>query len=166
MRGCVGRCRRWLWAVGEMDLSRLGLSRVFWRVSWSVLACPGVSRCVLAWRVERPGAAHNWTDLAAPLPCAVWSPTSGASTSVGHGWVSSPSPPSLQISTHTVDSQPTHRPLHLLSATQRARLHHLFNACFVSPASCLSAENPALSRNCIGRRAVLPPAPRSLSPPF
>ena len=81
----------------------LGLSRVFWRVSWRVLREP--------WRLERPGAAHNWTDLAAP-------PTSGASTSVGHGWVSSPSPPSLQISTHTVDSQPTLCPLHLLSAAQ------------------------------------------------
>lgn len=128
-------------------------------VSWRVLA---------PWRVERPGAAHDWTDLAAPLPRAgaVWSPTSGASTSVGHRWVSSPSPPSLQISTHTVDSQPTLCPLHLLSAAQRARLHHQFSACLVSPTSCLSAESPALLRNGIGQRAVLPPAPRSPSPPF
>ena len=46
--------------------------------SWRVLA---------PWRVERPGAAHDWTDLAAPLPRAGagWSPTSDASTSVDQG---------------------------------------------------------------------------------
>lgn len=95
-------CRAVAMSGGRNGLESTGLSRVFWRV-------------------ECPGAAHDWTDLAAPLPRAVWSlwsPTSGASTSVGHGWVSSPSPPSLQISTHTVDSQLTLCPLHLLSAAQ------------------------------------------------
>ena len=157
VRGCAGRCRRWLWAVGEMD----EYSSECPGVSWRVLERPGVSSV-------SPGASSarvrhtigrirqlrylEQYGLRRPAPPL--------------RWASSPSPPSLQISTHTVDSQPTLCPPHLLSAGQRAHLHHLFSACFVSPAGCLSAENPALSRNCIGRRAVLPPAPRSLSPPF